>query len=390
MSSSTPGAFELLLAALRAGADPDEWSRQASAADTEKLAVSAIVLGLGPLLHWQLSAWQLTLPPRPWAKLQAVRAASAARQQAIQAQLSEILGGAAESGIALIVLKGAFLATQIYPEPGLRPMNDIDVLVRPPDLPLIEAMLLRLGYAGHYKDPAEGARVVKHTSTFRKPAVDAGVANPYLNTASERTVEPHTSLEESWYGLRADITPGVWERSVETVSAGRPARALCLSDLMLHLCIHLTFHLIMGWPSLVQLLDLLWVSRRLEPADWDEVYLRAIDRSAAAYIYAALRLAGSALDAPVPGAIMARLAAATPAAVRAHADGLSAADVMRRAQRPPLTTLRGRLARGMVERAETARWAGTVRQRLAIWGTLVDVVHTDTGKLLGARLRKAG
>ena len=390
MSISTPGAFDLLLAALRAGADPEAWSRQASAADPEKLAISAIVSGLGPLLHWQLSAWQLTLPPRPWAKLQAARAASTARQQAIQTQLSEILGGAAQSGIGLIVLKGAFLAAHIYPEPGLRPMNDIDLLVRPLDLPLIEAMLLRQGYAGHYKDPAAGARVVKHTSTFRKPTVDAGVANPYLNTESERTVEPHTSLEESWYGLRADITPGVWERSVETVSAGRPARALCPADLMLHLGVHLTFHLIMGWPSLVQLLDLLWVSRRLEPADWDEVTLRAIDLSAAGYIYAALRLAGSALAAPVPGAVMARLAAATPTAVRAHADALSAADVMRRAQRPPLTTLRGRLARGMAERAETARWAGTLRQRLAIWGTLVDVAHTDTGKLLGAKLRRVG
>src|SRR5207248_2060562 len=144
--------------------------------------------------------------------------------------------------------------------------------------------------------------------------------------------------------------------SVETVIAGRPARALCPSDLMLHLCIHLTFHLIMGWPSLVQLIDLLWVSRRLEPSDWDEVCQRAIDRSAGGYIYAALRLAQTALAAPVPEGIMARLASAAPMAVRAHADTLSAADVMRRAQRPPLTTLRGRLARGIEERAETARW----------------------------------
>ena len=62
---------------------------------------------------------------------------------------------------------------------------------------------------------------------------------------------------------------------------------------------------------------------------------------------------------------------------------------MQRAQRPPLTTIRQRLARSVYERAETARWAGTLRQRLAIWGTLVDVAHTDTGKLLGARLRQA-
>ena len=193
------------------------------------------------------------------------------------------------------------------------------------------------------------------------------MANPYLNAGAERTVEPHLSLEESWFGLRADITPGVWERSIETDIEGHAARALCPSDLMLHLCIHLSFHLIMGWPSLVQLLDLLWVSRRLEEADWEQVSRRAIDRSVAGFIYAALRLARVALAAPVPEKVLARLAAATPAAVRAHAETLTAEDVMRRAQRPPLTTIRRRLARSVHDRAETARWAGTLQERLAVW-----------------------
>jgi len=51
---------------------------------------------------------------------------------------------------------------------------------------------------------------------------------------------------------------------------------------------------------------------------------------------------------------------------------------------------RGRInARSVHDRAETARWAGTLPERLAVWGTLIDVAHTDTGKLLGARLRHA-
>lgn len=389
MPTSTPGAFDLLLAAFRADTDPVAWKRQVLRADPDKLVISAIVLGLAPLLHWQLSLWGITLPPRAWAKLQSARSASVERQLAIQSQLAELLAASARSHVTPIILKGAFLAVHVYPEPGLRPMNDIDMLVRPAELSQIGAVLVRLGYVGHYKDPAEGARVVKHTSTFQKPGAASGVANPYLNTGAERTVEPHVSLEESWFGLRADITPGVWERSIETDIDGHTARALCPSDLMLHLCIHLTFHLIMGWPSLVQLLDLLWVSRRLSESDWEQVSRRANDQLAAGFIYAALRLAQVALAAPVPQNVLAQLAAATPASVRVHAARLSAADVMQRAQRPPLTTIRQRLARSVYERAETARWAGTLRQRLAIWGTLVDVAHTDTGKLLGARLRQA-
>ena len=389
MPTSTPGAFDLLLATFRADTDPVDWQRRASAADPDKLVIAAIVLGLAPLLHWQLSVWGLNLPPRAWAKLLAARSASAERQRAIQTQLVEILEAGAQSQLTPIVLKGAFLAAHVYPEAGLRPMNDIDILVRPEELPQIEAVLLRLGYAGHYKDPAEGARVVKHTSTFQRPGAASGMVNPYLNAGAERTVEPHVSLEESWFGLRADITPGVWERSIETDFDGHAARALCPSDLILHLCIHLSFHLIMGWPSLVQLLDLRWVGRLLSEADWEQVSRRAIDRSAAGFIYAALRLAQAALAAPVPENVLAQLAAATPAAVRAHAGTLSAEDVMRRAQRPPLTTIRQRLARSVHDRAETARWAGTRRERWAVWRTLVDVAHSDTGKLLGARLRQA-
>jgi len=377
-----------LLATFRADTDPVDWQRRASA-DPDKLVISAIVLGLAPLLHWQLSAWGLTLAPRAWAKLLSASSASAERQRAIQTQLVEILEAGAQSQLTPIVLKGAFLAAHVYPEAGLRPMNDIDILVHPEELLPIEAVLRRLGYIGHYKDPAEGARVVKHTSTFLRPGAASGMANPYLNAGAERTVEPHVSLEESWFGLRADITPGVWERSIETDIDGHAARALCPSDLMLHLCMHLSFHLIMGWPSLVQLLDLLWVSRLLEEADWDQVSRRAIDRSVTGFIYAALRLARVALAAPVPENVLAPLAAATPAAVRAHADRLCAEDVMRRAQRPPLTTIRRRLVRSVHDRAETARWAGTLQERLAVWRTLVDVAHTDTGKLLGARLRQA-
>jgi Uncharacterised nucleotidyltransferase len=386
---STSGALELLLAAFRADTDPAGWQHRAAAVDADKLVISAIVLGIAPLLHWQLSAWGVTLPSRAWAKLLSARSASATRQQATQTQLAEILAAGARSQLYPIVLKGAYLAVHVYPDAGLRPMNDIDILVSPAELPVIEDILVRLGYTGHYKDRAEGARIVKHTSTFRKAGGAPGTPNPYLNAEAERTIEPHVSLEESWFGLRADITPGVRERSHPADFEGHTARALCPSDLMLHLCIHLSFHLIMGWPSIVQLLDLLWVGRRLESADWDALSRRAIDREVPGFIYAALRLARLELDAPVPAEVLAHLSEATAAGVRAHAESLSTADVMRRTQRPPLTTIRQRLTRSVRERAETARWAGTLPERLAVWRTLVDVAHSDTGKLIGARLRQA-
>ena len=379
---SLTGSIELLIASLRADADPREWLDRARAANAERLTISAIVLGLAPLLHWRLDDWNLHLPARAEAKLRAAREASSARQLAIEAQLSELLAACASQQIEVIVLKGAYLAAFVYPDAGLRPMNDIDIMVRADQLPAVEKILTSLNYVGHYKSAESGARVVKHTSSFRKASGNAATANPYLSADSERTIEPHISLEESWYGLRADITPGVWERSVAIDYGGHAARALSLPDLMLHLSIHLTFHLIMGWASLVQLLDLLMVSRRLRDSDWKAMVARAHERQVSGYIYAALRLAQTTLAAPIPMHVLSALASATPSRVRAHAETLSLKNVIERTQKPPFASIAQRLRRGAQDRAETARWASTLGERWNVWRTLLDVASTDTGRTI--------
>src|SRR5690349_18102423 len=53
---------------------------------------------------------------------------------------------AARAGIAVAPLKGSLLATGYYAEPGLRPMNDLDLLVRPADEPRMLELLAGLGY----------------------------------------------------------------------------------------------------------------------------------------------------------------------------------------------------------------------------------------------------
>jgi hypothetical protein len=387
MPTSAPGSLSLIVSALRPETDSAVWSQQAQSTDAEKLAVSAIALGVAPLLVHRLNRWSLSLPTRAQTKLLAVRRDSATRQQSIMLQLTNILDAAQKTAIDVLVLKGAYLATHVYPEPGLRPMNDIDILVRPNQLAAMEDVLRGLGYAGHYKDPARGARVTKHTSSFRRTEKEGSeTPNPYLSIAGDRTVEPHVSLEESWYGLRADITPGIWDRSVKAEFDRRAARALCASDLLLHLCIHFSFHLIMGYPSLVQLVDLMVLSPRLSEEDWQAVVDRAIARHAQGFIYAALRLAWSGVGAPVPEKALALLWASTPANLRDYADGLTVEAVTQRAQRSPLTTMRKRLARGVAERAEASRWATSWQERIAVWRTLLDVSRTDTGRMIAARV----
>ena len=298
-----------------------------------------------------------------------------------------MLDAFAARSLTPILLKGAYLSGAVYPGAGLRPMNDLDLLFRPADLPAAVQALTALGYGAKTRLPEAGARVTKHTSTYRRAGEAAATPNPYLSPAAGRTVEPHRSLEESWYGLRVDITPGVWERSREVTVSGRPARALSPEDNLLHVAVHLVFHLIMGYPSLVQLMDLRFAADRWAgELDWPCFQALATAAGAAPYAYGALRLAHHTLAAPIPVPMLTSLAAECPAALRAQAERLTLADVVRRTQRAPVIKLRQRLAHGLAERLEVARWAPTLGAKWQVWRTALDVAHTDTGRLIAQRI----
>jgi hypothetical protein len=193
-------------------------------------------------------------------------------------------------------------------------------------------------------------------------------------------IEPHTSLEESWFGLRVDITPGVRERAAGADLGGHVCRVLAREDLLLHLCVHFCFHLIMGSPAMVQLLDLRYAAT--EEADWEALTRRAIERRAAPFALAALTLAHNLLGAPVPEPTLTALAKASPESHRRRVSGMTLADVLHRTQQKPLRTLVQRLQRGLADRAEAARWASDWRGRWQVWRTALDVSRTDTARLV--------
>ena len=376
-------ATQLILNALRPNQTPAAWESDFDRAQAgwDDLTVRAIVLGLAPQFDWRLAQWRMEVLPRAAAKLKAAYQASAERSRAIYAQLGEVLSACAERGLRPIALKGVHLAACVYPEPALRPMSDIDLLFTPGELPQAEAMLAALGYGGKHKPADVGPGVTKHTSTFRRPAGQAATPNPYLSTAAERTIEPHTSLEESWFGLKIDITPGVRDRAVEADLGGRVCRVFAREDVLLHVCVHFCFHLIMGAPSMVQLADLLAITRA-GSLDWPVFTRRAIDCHAAPFALAALTLARNLTEAPVPVEVTERLSLATPRSLRTRINRLGLADILYRTQQKPLTTIGQRIRRGFSDRAETARWAPDLRGRWQVWKSALQIRKTDTWRAM--------
>ena len=350
----------------------------------DDLVVRAIVFGLAPQLYRRLNLWEYSLPPRAQAKLNVTYQAQVQRNNAIYEQLGEVLTACQKQALQPIALKGIHLAACYYEEPALRPMNDIDLLFRPEELLAAENMLEELAYSGKHKAADLGPGVTKHTSTFRRSDEEAKTPNPYLSAGAGRTVEPHTSLEESWFGLKINITPGVWERSEKATLQGLPSQVLSAEDLLLHLCVHFCFHLIMGAPSMVQLTDLLIVTQA-QKVDWAAFIELARRQQAAPYALAALKLAERLLAAPIPPEITAELAQTTPANLRNYIESLDLPHILQRTQQKPLTTLRQRLRRGLLDRAETARWAADWRGRWQVWRTMLTVGRTDTGRMLLGR-----
>lgn len=356
---------------------PDAW---------DDLAVAAIALGFAPLLHVKTQG--MDLPSATRAKLAVTYAATQRRNFAIAGQLAELLAACAAAGIDAMVLKGGYLAFAVYPDPALRGMSDLDLFFRPGDLGRAEAVLESLGYQGKHKSADEGPGIVKHTSTYKRESIAdvAGTPNPYLSTAGDRHVDPHGSLEESWFGLRVDVTPGVWQRSRQTTLVDRPAYAMSTEDLLLQLSVHLVFHLLMGKPSLVQLYDIAFIGQALS-VDWTALLDRSRERRAVPFLYAALHLAEQIFAAPLPDGVLTQLQTDCPVTLARHIQAMGLPDVMQQTQRPPLLTVRQRLTRGISDRRQTALWATTWQGKWAVWQTAVDIGRTDTGKLIGERVR---
>lgn len=143
--------------------------------------------------------------------------------------LGQVLVAFQEAGVPVIVLKGAALAEAVYGNIALRPMGDVDLLVRFDDLPAIERVLDRLGYA-----PPAGilAPAYYQHNHFHIP---------YHGDIPEVTLEVHWGLQED-FGLLQPNLDEVWQGAVQEQVAGVETLVMGLEDLLLYLCLHLDKH----------------------------------------------------------------------------------------------------------------------------------------------------
>jgi Uncharacterised nucleotidyltransferase len=204
---------------------PDDWARILSMARQHRLE---------PLLYWRLKREHADAPApadirQALADSFRVAARGALLKQNELADVSRILRCA---GIPFIALKGAFLAYAVYPNSAMRPLRDLDLLVRPADALRAYQALLDGGcrrFPQYMRDPQAALEDKKHL--------------PQLESRSGAVcVEVHPRLlGPGRTGFESVDEAGIWERHIERTAGTETLWYLSPTDLLLHLIFHAAY-----------------------------------------------------------------------------------------------------------------------------------------------------
>ncbi|MGA7992235.1 MAG: nucleotidyltransferase family protein [Thermoanaerobaculia bacterium] len=155
---------------------------------------------------------------------------SGARAQRLQTTLGETVLTLRAAGVEVVALKGAVLAFFHYPDPALRPMGDLDLLLREPgDLSRATEALESAGWLALFDTP-------RHRVFARR---DERVARPASEDPDNPIrVEIHTSFRLPVLGCVYDASAALRAEAETRDLAGTPVHVAAGSALVLHLLFH--------------------------------------------------------------------------------------------------------------------------------------------------------
>jgi hypothetical protein len=337
-----PSNAEPLLTCLRLdqGVGKYEKLKSLTADDWDAAVEQARLHGVMPLLFWEIKnrSSQTFLPQARWQELRTSFVNSASRNVLLYRELADILNALQPAGIPVTLLKGVHLAKWVYPEIALRPMTDIDLLLRRDDLPRAASIMQGMGY-----------RFVRAFKLEREVRKHQHI--PALYQAGKSPVELHWHIATPGSLLSIEIE-GLWARAQPVEVAGAPALVLSQEDLLLHLVYHLLQEeFIRGLKRLYDIAALTALcSERL---DWSHLQLRAERWNFRKSLFLVLHLAYALLNAPVPQSVLEQL---RPSDFTPQLDALGRQRVFSVSLSPPeLNPNLTRLHRRIPLRAEASR-----------------------------------
>jgi hypothetical protein len=298
---------QFLLLCLRGRWDPTalERARALSARsdlDWDALPQVAYAEGVAPLLYY-IARGQDLLPPLVEENLRLIYYDHAGSSLRLLHKLGDVVGHLAAEGVPIILLKGVALAQTVYRNASVRPMVDLDLLVRREHVPTALRVLSALGY-----EPADAEHRAGYVVTYRNEVmlVKPGEVNV--------PIEIHWSLFGPLYYQQAVPMDWFWQTALPVRSGDASAWMLSPEAQLLHLCAHMPLqHSDEGEPRLLWLHDVAEViAFYQEQIDWDQVLDRARAYDLVLPVQWILTRVGGEWHAPIPPAVLERLRALRP------------------------------------------------------------------------------
>lgn len=259
--------------------------------------------GVTPLLHRALAPYRSDVPPAAQAQLLAARVETAAANRALLDVLARVLRALERQGVAALALKGLALGAALYGDVALRPVGDLDLLVRAEQVGAAQDALGTLGYVPAWAEPAPGA--------MTELADEAAMVSTDPALGPAHTLDLHWHLAGAAYYRRQIDVSWFWETAVAARLEGVAVRTLGAEARLLYLCAHQALH--------HRGARLLWtcdigrcVGAAGGPIDWQVFLDRAQAYGLVLPVRAMLAQAQAQLGAAVPAAAWDRLALAQP------------------------------------------------------------------------------
>lgn len=190
-----------LLSQLISDQDPVENWSSVSSEDWSFLIQEAHQEGVGPLLYWRISkSGRLTsIPDNVQASLRALYSAVWAQNYQRIQELKILARLFRQTEIPLVVLKGACFALTIYPDIGLRPMGDLDILV--PESKFSEAVEIAksIGYVDAIPEASSGlGDLLNHEVSLQKTGSNPTVLEIHKSLVADKTFTYSVPVDWFW------------------------------------------------------------------------------------------------------------------------------------------------------------------------------------------------
>jgi hypothetical protein len=291
-------SVESLLCALLRAPDSSSVLTPRAPAAWQALADAAIRHGVAPLLCRRFvdHGWPSDLPLEIRHALEATLYSGTAQQFVLRSALHRV-AEALTAHMPVVLLKGAALGATLYPQPGLRPLSDLDLLVPRAQIPIALQLLAALGYhQKHSVIDGADAELAQHVVVYGGPNHTVAI-------------ELHWGLIGGDADRRTPAIDWFWKHTVAWQPLATPATTpqpypvvqLDPTANLLYLAAHLLLQHNSTTPRLIWLYDLhLLLERCGDQIDWQAVIAQARSLGWSGMLHSALGLCHVAFGTPLP------------------------------------------------------------------------------------------